>query len=202
MTRLGMVIDLAACNGCNTCTLTCKVKNGTPPGIFWRRVLEQEVGSFPSVRRIFLPLSCMHCANPPCETVCPTGATHQRPDGIVTVDYDICIGCQACMVACPYGVRFLREDHRTYYKTTRDSPMPWPLLGTPIPHGVVSKCDFCLDRVTDGQKPACVQNCPTGALSFGDLEDPRSEVAQLIATRKGRQLLPEKGTNPSIFYVG
>lgn len=195
-----MVIDLAACNACNTCTVTCKVKNGTPPGVHWRRVLEDEVGVYPSVRRLFLPLACMHCGTPPCETTCPTGATQKREDGIVTIDYDLCVGCQACVVACPYGVRFFHEDRRSYF-ADRGSPVPWPLEGQALPEGVVSKCDLCLDRVLDGRQPACVENCPTSALHFGDLGDPRSGVCLLIAARKGRQLFREKGTDPSVYYV-
>lgn len=200
MTRYGMVIDLGACNGCNTCTLTCKVRNGTPKGIHWRRVLEQEIGAFPSFKRVYLPLACMHCANPPCDTACPTGATHKRDDGIVAIDYDLCIGCMACMIACPYGVRFLNEGREQYFEGAQ--PLLWPPLGKPVPKGVVSKCDFCMARVLNGQQPSCVENCTAGALHFGDLDDPNSEVARLAAAEKGRQLLPEKGTNPSVYYVG
>ena len=105
MTRWTMIADLRRCVGCQTCTASCKHTNDTPPMIQWRKVLDIESGEYPDVQRTFMPVGCMHCADPPCMEVCPSTATKQRPDGIVTIDYDICIGCSYCMVACPYQAR-------------------------------------------------------------------------------------------------
>ena len=101
MTRWGMVIDLARCVGCNACTVACKIENGTPPDHYWARVYTEETGTFPDVKTTYVPALCNHCADAPCVTVCPTGASHQRDDGIVLVNQDTCIGCRACMMACP-----------------------------------------------------------------------------------------------------
>ena len=113
--RWGMVVDVNRCVGCQTCTVACKHANDTVPGVQWRRVLDVETGSFPDVERIFLVVGCQHCAEPPCVPVCPTGATQQRGDGIVTMDYDLCIGCASCAVACPYQARTIVHDKSFYY---------------------------------------------------------------------------------------
>ena len=106
MTRWAMVADLERCVGCQTCTAACRHANATSPAVQWRKVLDIEAGSFPNVNRTFVPVGCQHCADPPCMHVCPSTATRKRPDGIVTIDYDICIGCAYCDVACPYQARF------------------------------------------------------------------------------------------------
>jgi phenylacetyl-CoA:acceptor oxidoreductase subunit 1 len=115
MTRYAMVIDLRRCVGCQTCTAACKTANATPPGVQWRRVLDIESGEFPDVRRSFVPVGCMHCLNPPCEHVCPTTATKKRADGLVTIDYDLCIGCGNCIMACPYDARSVVREARFAY---------------------------------------------------------------------------------------
>jgi phenylacetyl-CoA:acceptor oxidoreductase subunit 1 len=112
MTRYVMTIDLRRCVGCQTCTAACKGANATPPGIQWRRVLDIESGEFPDVRRTFLPVACMHCGDPPCESVCPTRATTKRADGLVAIDYDLCIGCANCVMACPYDARSIVHEPR------------------------------------------------------------------------------------------
>ena len=106
MTRWAMVADLRRCVGCQSCTASCKHANATPPGVQWRRVLDIEVGEYPDVQRAFVPVGCQHCDEPPCLPVCPTGATYQRDDGIVGINYDVCIGCAYCAVACPYQARY------------------------------------------------------------------------------------------------
>jgi molybdopterin-containing oxidoreductase family iron-sulfur binding subunit len=198
--RWGMTIDLKRCVACQSCTIACKVENGTPPGIFWMRVLEKEEGTFPSARKVFLPLRCNHCSDPPCVPVCPTGASYQREkDNLVLIDQNKCIGCRACIVACPYQVRFITEDSKGYYGEgltpyEAESYQKWQPR-------TVQKCTFCVDRLEKGLDPACVQTCPTGALTYGDLNDPESEISRLIRQRAHFQPRAECGTDPSLYYL-
>ncbi len=120
MTRWVMIADLRRCVGCQTCTAACKHANATPPDVQWRRVLDMEVGEYPAVKRVFVPVGCMHCADPPCMHVCPSTATRKRADGIVTIDYDLCIGCSYCAVACPYQARYKTDTAEFAY----GEPMP------------------------------------------------------------------------------
>jgi len=197
--RYGMVIDLKRCIGCTGCALVCKAENATPPGVLWLRVLKREVGKYPQVRRFAIPLQCNHCAEPPCLDVCPTGATFKRANGIVDIDPDKCVGCRYCMMACPYQARFFHARERTYFA---EGPTPFEQVGYRRHQvGVVSKCNFCLPRVERGLEPACVANCMTRARTFGDLDDPASEVSKLLRDRGGTQLYPELGTDPSIYYL-
>ena len=115
MARWGMVIDTRRCVGCQTCTIACMQEQGLPAGTAWRFVVDCEVGEYPDVRRLFLPMQCMHCAEPPCVPVCPTGASRQRDDGIVWVAYDACVGCGYCAMACPYRARHMVQDHTWYF---------------------------------------------------------------------------------------
>lgn len=198
--RYGMVIDLKKCLGCYGCQISCKAENGTPPGILYARVQKQEIGEFPNVRRLSLPLLCMHCSNPPCEEVCPSGATTRRPDGIVDIDKNACVGCRACMLACPYEARFFNAKLREYYPGQGLTPYE-ELLYKEHPTGVVEKCNFCLPRVQRGLEPSCVASCQAHARYFGDLDDPNSEVSKLIRDRAGYQLHSELGTDPSVYYL-
>lgn len=206
MARYGMVIDLKRCVGCYGCQISCKAEHFTPPGITWAVVLKAEEGKFPSVRRLSLPLLCMHCAEPACEKVCPSGATVKEADGTVTVDKETCIGCRYCMVACPYGARYFNDRELNYYGSYRT---PYEEMGAAPPGGEASehrtgrveKCDLCSQRRERGLEPACVANCMTKARYFGDLEDPYSEVSRLIREKGGFQLNPELGTDPSVYYL-
>jgi Fe-S-cluster-containing dehydrogenase component len=191
-----MVIDLKRCVGCNACSTMCKQENGTPPGVFRAKVMKKEFGIFPDVRRVSLPMLCMHCENPACVDVCPSGATVRRADGVVTVDKNICIGCRACMVACPYGARYFREAEEGYFG--KELTPYEQLKYTKMPKGIIDKCDFCVDsRVAQGMEPACVQTCIAKARIFGKKED----MQELIQRRKGYQLRPELGTDPNVYYL-
>ncbi len=200
MKRYGMVIDLSRCVGCHACAMACKAEHGTPPGDWWSKVLTVETGKYPSARLTYVPVLCMHCDNPPCVDVCPTGASYKRPDGIVVVNYDACMGCRYCEAACPYDARNFLDSIKPYYAGQAFTPYE-QLMYAQHQVGVVEKCDFCLERFNKGQVPACVEACPGYARFFGDLNDPNSEVATLIAERHAYQLKPELGTNPSVYYL-
>lgn len=200
MARYGMVIDLKRCYGCVACAIACKAQNGTPYGVWWSKVLPSESGKYPNTRRSYVPVLCMHCQNPPCEEVCPTGATFKRADGIVVVDYDKCMGCGYCRVACPYDARVFAKKIEGYFPEHGLVPYE-EVMYKKHQTGVAEKCKFCWEKVEKGEKPACVETCVPGARHFGDLDDPNSEVSRLIAERHGFQLLPELGTNPSVYYL-
>jgi phenylacetyl-CoA:acceptor oxidoreductase 27-kDa subunit len=211
MTRYALVVDLRRCIGCQTCTIACKHSNATPPGIQWRSVLDIESGEYPDVRRTFVPVGCQHCRQPPCMSVCPTTATRQRPDGIVTINYDYCIGCGYCIVACPYDARFKVNDARYAYngqaiasETQRHNPGQI---------GVATKCTFCVDRLDNGiarglkpgvdheATPACVNSCIANALHFGDIDDPASNVSELVRENEYFLMHEELETEPGIYYL-
>ncbi len=199
-----MVIDLDRCIGCYTCAVACKSENNEPEGIWWNRIFtvggpkrDLPEGEYPHLKRYFMPVNCQHCANPPCTKVCPTGATYQKPNGVVTIDYNICIGCRYCMVACPYGVRQFNWGE----------PVQIPEFGTgsdkvrPRFKGIVEKCSFCEHRLEEGLEPFCIEVCPARARHFGDLDDPESEIVNLIARSQPIRLLEELGTEPRVYYL-
>ena len=210
MTRWVMVADLRRCVGCQTCTAACKHANATPPEVQWRRVLDMEVGEYPGVKRVFVPVGCMHCADPPCMHVCPSTATRQRADGIVTIDYDLCIGCSYCAVACPYQARYRTDVAEFAYGKAMPSEA---IRHSEKRLGVATKCTFCADRVDAGlakglkpgvdheATPACVTRCIAQALHFGDLEDRQSNVSELLAENQFFRMHEELGTQPGFYYL-
>lgn len=211
MARWGMVIDLRKCVGCQTCTITCKQMNNLPPGTFWRRVADCETGTYPNVERTFLPMGCMHCSDAPCLEVCPTTATYRRDDGIVEIDYDLCIGCAYCIVACPYLARTIIFEQGSFFES---GPIPSETaLNDPDRVGVCTKCNFCLPRVDAGlaqglqpgldfeATPMCVGACISNALHFGDLDDPESNVSRMIEENGAVQMWEELGTDPAVYYI-
>jgi Fe-S-cluster-containing dehydrogenase component/formate-dependent nitrite reductase membrane component NrfD len=177
--RFGFVIDQTRCIGCHACTVACKEENGVPLGAFRTWVKYVEKGEFPHTRRHFAVLRCNHCDLAPCVTICPTRALYRRADGIVDFDPGRCIGCKSCMQACPYDALYIDPDTRT-----------------------AAKCHFCAHRVERGLEPACVVVCPERAILAGDLDDPASEVAHVIAREQVLVRKPEQGTRPKLFYVG
>ncbi|WP_038056109.1 4Fe-4S dicluster domain-containing protein [Thermus amyloliquefaciens] len=178
MPRYAMAIDLSLCVGCAACAVACKMENQVPPGVFNLWIRERELGTYPDLVVEFRPEQCLHCENPPCVPVCPTGASYQTKDGLVLVDPKKCIACGACIAACPYDARYLH------------------------PAGYVSKCTFCAHRLEKGRLPACVETCPTYCRTFGDLDDPESPVSQALkAADRVDVLRPEQGTRPKLFYL-
>jgi len=177
--RYAMLIDLRRCLGCHSCAVACKSENDVRLGVFrtWVKIVEK--GSYPNVRRVFVPSLCNNCERPVCVTVCPVKATYQRPDGIVMIDEHRCIGCKYCIAACPYDVRHVNPVKK-----------------------IVQKCYWCFHRVDAGLVPACVNTCPGEARVFGDVNDPDSEISRLIATNPVQVLKPEKGTEPRVYYIG
>ena len=209
MTRYGMVMDLDKCNGCQACVIACKVEHNTANEVNFTRIFEREVGTYPNANRQFLPVMCNHCEDAPCIDVCPTKATYARDkDGIVVVDWDKCIGCGACVLACPYEQRFQILDNRTLFpdgQTGFEKPDT-----NRAPNGVTAKCDLCYHRVDEGKVPACAEACPPEARIFGVLDEepgtegetPFQNLNDVISRKNAFSLLPEKGTKPCVFYVG
>ena len=215
--RWAMVMDLRKCIGCRACTVACKSENNVSLGRFRTVIQHKMIGTFPNVTKVNLPLMCNHCTSnkedasakvPPCVKICPEypgerqtyvtpegkkiryrgGATYRRPDGLILVDVEKCIGCGKCIDGCPYGVR---------------SFDPFTKAGKKPEKQAVDKCDFCKHRIDNGVEPACVNTCQGRARIFGDLNDPESEVAKLVKEHNLEKsvLLPEEKTNPHVFYI-
>ncbi|MFI5374560.1 MAG: 4Fe-4S dicluster domain-containing protein [Candidatus Rokuibacteriota bacterium] len=177
--RYGFVIDQRKCIGCHACTVACKEENQVPLGVNRTWVKYIEKGVFPDTRRYFSVMRCNHCDNAPCVTICPTVALYRRPDGIVDFDGERCIGCKSCMQACPYDALYIDPETKT-----------------------AAKCHYCAHRVESGLEPACVVVCPVQAIVPGDLDDPHSTIARLVASQQTQVRKPEQGTRPKLYYLG
>ncbi|MCP5095855.1 MAG: 4Fe-4S dicluster domain-containing protein [Chloroflexi bacterium] len=206
--KWAMVIDMQKCVGCEDCTLACRANNDVPPDMSWNRIIEvEQLGE----RTIYATIPCMQCEHAPCVGVCPVGATYHRADGIVMMDYDKCIGCRYCQMACSYGARSFN-----WKQFTSENPSV-PEYGTPEverrPRGVVEKCSFCYQRIDRGLEmgympgidreatPSCVNACPVGARLFGDLNDLESPVSKVLATHTAVRLREASGTEPRVYYL-
>lgn len=199
--RWAMVIDLDRCIGCKACAIACKTEFDTRLGVFRSQVIYNEHGEYPKTQRDILPWLCNHCDNPPCVKVCPVDpvdaefkgvkfkkrATYKRPDGVVLVDQDKCIGCGLCIMNCPYNVRSFDPG-----KKAGGNPSLNP----------ADKCTFCEHRVEAGVVPSCVNTCQARARIVGNLNDPKSEVSKLLKKNKAQVLLPEMKTKPQVYYIG
>ena len=204
----GMVINLDTCIGCHYCERACTATNDVAEDMHWNIVLEDKTSAGAT---FFLSRPCLHCLNAPCVEVCPVKATFHREDGLVVMDYNRCIGCRYCEVACPYDARKFnwqaRTDENPYIPT-------WGIAEVERrPRGVVEKCTFCKHRIDKGLQlglvpgedreatPACVNICPVGARVFGDLKDPESHISRVIETSPTLRLREDLGTEPSVYYI-
>ena len=176
--RYGFIIDNRKCIGCHACTVACKTENHVPLTVNRTWVKYVEKGTFPNTRRVFQVTRCNHCENPPCVTICPVTAMYQRKDGIVDFSSERCIGCKACMQACPYDSIYIDPDE-----------------------GTAAKCHFCAHRTEVGLEPSCVVVCPEHAIIAGDLDASDGEIAQLLAREPVRVRKPEQGTRPKLYYI-
>lgn len=194
MTRLGMLLDLKRCAGCGACVVACQLENNQKQGVSWIHFDTVEWGEeIGESGRVIIPHACMHCAEPPCADVCPTGASQIMGDGVVVMDYDACINCGSCVKVCPYDARVLNKTRTNYFYT--EDQAPYEAYGEQRVN-VVEKCDFCYHRTTEGLPTACVLNCPGGARYFGDLDDPESDVSKRLAWGDAVQI-----DNTAFYFV-
>ena len=223
MTRWGMVIDLDRCTGCGACEVACKSENNiatvTPEqadmgrAFAWMRVMTQVSGEFPNNTMHFMPRPCMMCDNPPCVQVCPVGATYINAEGIVGQIYPRCIGCRYCANACPYTVKYFNWFVPHWPASERAHLNPDVSVR---PKGVIEKCTFCHHRLQkarekarvekrelreDDYQPACAEVCPTGAIVFGDLDNPRHRVQSLKSDARAMRVMENLGTEPKVYYL-
>ena len=196
MARYGILLDLNRCTGCMTCVLACKQENFTRPGVWWNRVLELESESLDRI--IYFRYACMHCDNPPCVKACPEHSIYKRPDGIVLIDQEKCQGHGECVKACPYGVIHINPDQD--YFPGQNLPFEGIEEAHRIhPPGKASTCTLCVHRIEQGREPACVEECPSKVMVFGDLDDPKSPIREKLW--RSEQLLASQETQPKVSYI-
>ena len=226
--NLAMVIDLQRCTGCGGCIISCLSENNVQTGVTWAKKIAKTVGKFPNVRFEFIVTLCNHCENAPCVRACPTGAMHKESGGITAHNPAKCIGCKTCKAMCPYDVISINaaETHRYWRKsdaairgcTSSAQEVVRRVKADTIPYynkdkeksysgaalrykGIPEKCTFCDHRVKDGKLPFCVESCPSRARIFGDLNNPKSEVSQLLRKYRSWRLKEHLGTKPKVFYI-
>jgi len=175
--RYAMAVDTRRCVGCSACVIACKEENGLPLADFRSWVEVEMRGTYPDLAMEIRSERCEQCTDAPCVTNCPTGASYYADGGVVLVDRSLCTGCKACIAACPYEARYIHPD------------------------GYADKCTFCLHRVARGLQPACANTCPTQSLTFGDVNNPVSDIAKLLRTRQSKQLETEAGTKPNLYFL-
>lgn len=212
----GYALDISRCIGCRKCVYACVEENNQSrdPQVHWITVLQMDKAhginlhhadayydpeTVPQEGKFYMPVQCQQCENPPCVKVCPVEATWMEKDGIVTIDYDWCIGCRCCITACPYGARHFNWTTPSL-PADQINPDTHYLGNRPRPHGVVEKCTFCIQRVRKGRYPACVEVCPTGSRKFGNLLDPKSEIRYILENKRVFILKDELNTQPKFFY--
>jgi Fe-S-cluster-containing dehydrogenase component len=225
MTRWGMVIDLDKCTACQACVVACKVENNVPISspqdaeegrvMMWMQLITEIEGEYPHFEKTrFIPRPCMHCDNPPCTKVCPTKATYKNPEGLVAQIYGQCIGCRYCANNCPYTVKYFNWYKPEWPEEMHHGFNPDVSIR---PKGIIEKCTFCHHRLIKAKEearaegreelreedyvPACVQNCPSKAMYFGDLDDENSKVWRLARDTRAFKLLEDLGTEPKVIYL-
>ena len=211
----GYALNISKCKGYRDCVDACQKENnlGTDPEMAYIRVLEMDQGSLdllhadhyydhetvPQEKKVYMPISCMQCDDPPCVSACPVNATWQEDDGITVVDYDWCIGCRACSVACPYWARHFNWKTPEIPAADLNKDTHY-LSNRPRDKGVIEKCTFCLHRVREGRLPACQEACPTGARVFGNLLDPKSDLRYILEHKTVFRLKEDLKTEPKFWY--
>lgn len=224
-----MVIDQDRCVGCWSCCVSCKQLHNQPDGVWWNRILttapndqvdrppsggsayagniDEPQGVYPDLRMAYRPMACQQCEDAPCVKACPVQATFRRSDGVVLIDFDRCIGCHTCVAVCPYGTRVTAWGEANYPAPgSSGTSTPYRTDGGRLvytqsrPPGVAEGCTFCVERIDVNLPPCCVEICPAGARSFGDLNDPASEVRRMVDKGGAVPIMSDLGTRPHVYY--